>query len=295
MKTPKAIFEGGLDSFEMKVIALIFMTLDHIGYFLDGILHIPLLFSILGRMSAPMFLFILANGFRYTHDRIKYMKRMYIASVLMNLGNILANRFFRHPLGASVFNDIFGTMFLVLFFLYMIERLRKAWSDKDGRKVVSSVIFIMIPLLIGAASLRILSSEDAGGGTNTLLNAAQSAVSWISVFLPSPITVEGSVWWVVLGVCFFYLLDHKRLLAVFYILFSAAAFAFQTLPEGLSLSNILQYNQWFMVFALVFFLLYNGKRGRPVKTFFYVYYPAHIYGLLALSHLLFAVCGAGHA
>jgi len=43
------------------------------------------------------------------------------------------------------------------------------------------------------------------------------------------------------------------------------------------------YYEWYGALAAVPMLCYNGKRGRGPKTFFYVFYPAHIYILYALS------------
>lgn len=36
-------------------------------------------------------------------------------------------------------------------------------------------------------------------------------------------------------------------------------------------------------------LLYNGKRGRGIKNFFYIFYPAHVYILYALSFAVYHV------
>lgn len=43
------------------------------------------------------------------------------------------------------------------------------------------------------------------------------------------------------------------------------------------------YYEWYGALAAIPMLLYNGKRGGGHKAFFYLFYPAHIYILYALS------------
>ena len=45
------------------------MVLDHIHYFFEFTGCIPTVFSMLGRLSAPLFLFCTVEGFAHTHDR----------------------------------------------------------------------------------------------------------------------------------------------------------------------------------------------------------------------------------
>ena len=48
--------KNGLDGTQLKTIALALMVLDHIHYFFEFTGCIPTVFSMLGRLSAPLFL-----------------------------------------------------------------------------------------------------------------------------------------------------------------------------------------------------------------------------------------------
>ena len=67
----------GLDGTQLKTIALVLMVLDHIHYFFEFTGCIPTVFSMLGRLSAPLFLFCTVEGFAHTHDRRRYFIRIW--------------------------------------------------------------------------------------------------------------------------------------------------------------------------------------------------------------------------
>lgn len=131
----KSISGWGFTSYSLKVLALLLMTLDHIYYYLGGgILPVPHFFTLLGRISAPLFLFAMAEGFSHTHDRKAYLKRMYIASVLMSVGNDLINSYLPHPNGAMVINGMFATLFLVGLYIWAVELLIESVKEKNRKK-----------------------------------------------------------------------------------------------------------------------------------------------------------------
>lgn len=125
----------GLTSFDLKIIALIFMTLDHIYAYVGLVRDAPVIFGILGRISAPLFLFTMAEGFYYTHNRKNYLIRMYLASVLMGIGNSLVNKYANAPEGVWIVNGIFATMFLIGLYICAIEDIKNGISIKDGKKL----------------------------------------------------------------------------------------------------------------------------------------------------------------
>lgn len=63
----------GLTGNLLKILAMITMTLDHIGMILAP--NVPIL-RILGRLSMPIFAYMIAEGCRYTHDRRRYLLRL---------------------------------------------------------------------------------------------------------------------------------------------------------------------------------------------------------------------------
>lgn len=125
--------QKGLNSFQIKVIALILMVFDHIHYIFSGIWDIPMWFTMLGRVSAPLFIFISANGMRYTRHPEKYMLRLWAGSVFMSFGNKLINTYFPLPGGGIVMNNIFSTLFISSLVIYCI---RKIPGKKKGRAAV---------------------------------------------------------------------------------------------------------------------------------------------------------------
>ena len=61
----------------LKVIAIIAMTLDHITYtFVPPESAATYIMRLLGRITAPLMCFFIAEGFKHTHDRTKYLFRL---------------------------------------------------------------------------------------------------------------------------------------------------------------------------------------------------------------------------
>ena len=72
----------GLSGNQLKLIAVITMTVDHIGAYLlpqYGILRI------IGRISMPIYAFLIAEGCRYTKNKPKYLGLMAVLALGMQL------------------------------------------------------------------------------------------------------------------------------------------------------------------------------------------------------------------
>ena len=73
----------GLDGTQLKTIALVLMVLDHIHEFFEFTGYIPEAFSMVARLSAPLFLFCTVEGFAHTHDRKRYVFRIWAIGTAM--------------------------------------------------------------------------------------------------------------------------------------------------------------------------------------------------------------------
>lgn len=67
---------------QLKIIALVAMTLDHIGYIL-----LPQLtfLRIIGRLAFPVFAYMLAEGCFYTHDKRRYLAGLLVLAVIVQI------------------------------------------------------------------------------------------------------------------------------------------------------------------------------------------------------------------
>ncbi|MCS4454536.1 conjugal transfer protein TraX [Clostridium botulinum] len=122
--------EKGLTGFQLKLIGLFLMIFDHIHEMFGFTNNIPVAFNWVGRIVAPIFIFMTVQGFIHTRNRKKYAIRLYIGSVLMNLGNFIIPKYFQRTDDLALFNNIFTTLFMIVIYLSIIEYLGKSIKEK---------------------------------------------------------------------------------------------------------------------------------------------------------------------
>lgn len=69
---------SGISSFELKLIALICMIIDHVGYYFVNSISVNMYTAcrIIGRISMPIFLFLIVQGYIHTRNFKKYIIRL---------------------------------------------------------------------------------------------------------------------------------------------------------------------------------------------------------------------------
>lgn len=140
---PKQKHNKEINANILRDIALITMFIDHIGAAVVergfpsyGILNLRVLDMILryiGRISFPIFCFLLVEGFLHTHDIRKYLIRMAVFAIISELPFDLAMRgeiWLEHQ-------NVFFTLFLGLFMMVLVQKAEQSDSK------------IKIPLILG--------------------------------------------------------------------------------------------------------------------------------------------------
>lgn len=101
-----AVFNGNV----LKIIALLTMTIDHIGFILcDN--YIP--FRIIGRIAFPIFAYMIAEGCRYTKNRKQHFLLIFGLGILFQLALFLAE--------GTLDQCIFITFSLSIAMIYSME------------------------------------------------------------------------------------------------------------------------------------------------------------------------------
>lgn len=178
----------------------------------------------IGRLSFPIFCFLLTEGARYTRDIRKYMIRLGGFALISEIPYDLA---FHGKAVDPGYQNVFFTLLLGLILIYMLER-----SAELPLKAVEI--------------LAVMSAAD---------------------FLRTDYSFKG-----ILLIAVFYLLRENLWLK------TACAAVWNFLWNG----SI----QGYGALAMLPIAMYNGERGRKMKYFFYVFYPAHLIVLFLVHKVL---------
>ncbi|MGV0169083.1 TraX family protein [Furfurilactobacillus sp. WILCCON 0119] len=267
MKTRKLSMNG----FSIKVLGIILMVLDHIHEELLP-LGIPTWFNMLGRIVAPLFLFLSVEGFIHTHNRKRYLWRLLLGFWIMALGSFLLQTFLPVDNGRlGLLNNIFGTLFLGVFAMLGISKIADGRQDHDWRLIWQGIGILSLEVLLSVIGTVLLFIPDL---------SIRVAVVRVLQFIPNIIATEGGPLFVLLAVLFYLFRNNRRgqiaSLAIVSLIFTGFNF------HGLFSTNY----AWMMIGAIIPIALYNGQRGRSDKWFFYVFYPTHIWVLYLLAFAL---------
>lgn len=112
-----------LNAKQLKILAIITMLIDHTAVALYGIVDFITdnysLMRAIGRIAFPIFVFMLVEGFYKTHDRIKYMRNMFIFALI---SEIPFNLLFRDSIFATDYQNIYFTLLIGLISIYFIDK-----------------------------------------------------------------------------------------------------------------------------------------------------------------------------
>lgn len=145
----------GISGSTLKIIAMITMLIDHIGATvvlqvlrnnpdnfdatgqarMTGIVILYYVLRGIGRLSFPIFIFLLLEGFQYTHNRFVYIGRLLIFAVVSEIPfdlafNISPNWIRRGHFLEFTSQNVFFTLAIGLIVLTVIEGIRALKLDE---------------------------------------------------------------------------------------------------------------------------------------------------------------------
>ena len=136
----------GLNSNQLKLIAAVSMLLDRVGYFLFPKI---LVFRIVGRLAFPIFAFCVAEGCRYTKNRLRYWLVMTGCAAVFQFVAIFSvggiDAFSSADTLFSVPINIFGTFSVAILICFAFDGLK-------GRKFGGYLVFILLVFAFYALS-----------------------------------------------------------------------------------------------------------------------------------------------
>lgn len=131
------------DNFTLKIMAIIFMTMDHMYTILPKEFNIPIWFGYFGKLAAPIFFYLAVEGLYYTSSRKKYISRVLSMGLVMVFVDIVF----------KIHNNIFLSIGFGLLMLSGIELLKNSRQDNINKLkgIVLTVLFFILGLTTEAS------------------------------------------------------------------------------------------------------------------------------------------------
>ncbi len=293
-----------LSGFVLKVIALITMTFDHVGFFLmetnsGWVAQMGYAFRCVGRIAFPLLVMLCAEGVHYSKHPWKYLLRLLIMDVAIKLAMTIY--FFginpnSYPGAFNSHGNAFADLVLIALMLILLKL--PGWKK----------LLAILPIGYGIMTYVVQVYEYSQAST----------IFWLPAYLRCDYSLMGTL--IALGFFYAYPIadrlakplreaismteesyretnPYRKLVngigafvffcvtlvfwGVSYITYEGALF-----PRPLD--NLNMGLQTYALLTLPLFFLYSGKRGydsKPMRWITYLYYPVHMAILIAIFWL----------
>ena len=285
-----------LSGFWLKIIAIITMTIDHAGFFMGSDTPLAIAFRFIGRLSLPLFCFLIAEGVIHTKSFKKYALRLGIVASAISIPIIIDETFYITGGLLKAEGNVFIDLLLGALAVYCLTQ--KKWYLK---------LLALLPILFSVYTFIGSCIEWCG---------CHGEILWCPYF------IRGEYhWFSVMLIVGFYLAHYLKGLFIRYhsglsgidvanykdtniernainifslVMLVVVSVAFYICGLLMPAENV----YWTLEVQLIaiasgaFILLYNGLRGYNKKWFqygSYIYYPLHliiIYAIYALIYLI---------
>lgn len=137
--------EKGLNANQLKLIAIIAMTIDHLVWTLfPGFSKewYVIIFHIIGRLTAPIMWFFIAEGYYHTHDVKKYAARLFILAGISHFAYNFCFGIPFIPFKTTIFNQtgVVWSLAWGLVLLYIYDKTE--W--KSWQKILVTIVICLI-------------------------------------------------------------------------------------------------------------------------------------------------------
>ena len=234
-----------LNSNQLKLIAIIAMTVDHIAWAMfDGYptALLPLVMHIIGRLTCPIMCYFIAEGYHYTRNINKYTFRLFAFAFVSHFAYIFASNDFVDfksfiPFYYGNFLNQTSVMWSLAWGLVML-RIADSKRIKSMYKVLLVILICIITLPSDWSCIAALCIMAVGTNRGDF----RKQMSWMIFYVA------------LYSLVYFFAIDK----------------AYGILQMG-------------VVLSIPVIAMYNGKRGKNpkinkfMKWFFYIFYPVHLF------------------
>lgn len=232
-------------SFSLHMMGMVFMLCDHL-WGTSFVNHD--VFTCIGRLTFPIYAFLIVEGYFHTGNFRKYMKRLFLFAVLSEI-----------PFNLMMASSLFFPLHQNVLWSFLISLGLIHWNEKTKEKTAWKRI------LVGICTLCIAYI----GGIITFVDYYNAGILMVLTFY----FFRGKKWWNYLGqlLCMWYV--NFELLGGFVYEISLFGSTFSIARQGIALLSLIPI--W----------LYHGKQGYHNKKFqyaCYLFYPVHMLILVFL-------------
>ena len=253
-----------MNNTQLKILALVSMTIDHVGAYL---LPQVWILRYIGRLAFPLFSFMVCEGCMHTRHKGRYLANMCAFGVVSQLvlsigrGDLLLN--------------IFCTLALSVVTVYALQWWKPCQDDPDRGWISPRALAPVAAIALDVFCCQVL--PDLVGHGLRVQYGIVGVLLPVLAYLPYMLGLD----------------KDERSESVPYVQSSGHIASVALFGIGLVILGMVTgtQSQWWGLLSLIPLALYNGERGglerwgAGLKYFFYAYYPLHLAVILAIKNL----------